>query len=61
MSKRQLIEDIQHLNPTAAEPFLTQFDEPALKQYLDHLRAAAQRKIHINRFVRRKPQERMVS
>jgi hypothetical protein len=40
MQKRQLIEDIRQHNPTAQVQFLSQFDEAALQQYLDHLEAA---------------------
>ena len=40
MNKRQLIDDIRQYNPTATEQFLVQFDEAALKQYLEHLEAA---------------------
>jgi hypothetical protein len=40
MNKRQLIDDIRQHNPTATEQFLVQFDEDALKQYLEHLEAA---------------------
>jgi hypothetical protein len=42
-SKRQLIEDIRKFNATASEEFLTQFDEQALQQYLNHLREAQQK------------------
>ena len=37
MSKRQLIDDIRRYNYTAQPQFLAQFDETALKQYLEHL------------------------
>ena len=40
MEKRQLIESIRLLNPSATERFLRDFDEPALRQYLAHLEAA---------------------
>src|SRR6266550_1067242 len=61
MSKRQLIEGIQELNPTAAAPFLAQFDEGALKQYLEHLKAAQLKRVHINGWVRKRSDMRMVS
>jgi len=61
MSKRQLIEGIQELNPTAAAPFLAQFDEEALKQYLAHLKAAQLKRVHINGWVRKRSDMRMVS
>jgi hypothetical protein len=40
MSKRQLIDDIRRFNSTAHPKFLSQFDESALKQYLEHLEGA---------------------
>jgi len=42
MSKRQLIDDIRRYNATAQPQFLAQFDESALKQYLEHRGSAAQ-------------------
>ncbi len=54
MNKRQLIQDIRQINTTADERFLMQFDEQALDQYLQQLRAAQQHRIHIARFVREK-------
>jgi hypothetical protein len=61
MSKRQLIDDIRSLNPSAQEPFLLQFDEAALKQYLDQLRAAQSKRVHIHGWVRKRQSARMVS
>ncbi|HEV8607639.1 MAG TPA: hypothetical protein VGQ99_20050 [Tepidisphaeraceae bacterium] len=61
MSKRQLIEGIRELNPTAQGPFLAQFDEGALKQYLEHLKAAQLKRVHINGWVRKRSDMRMVS
>ena len=40
MSKRQLIDDIRQLNPTAQPQFLAQFDEEELQEYLDHVKSA---------------------
>lgn len=40
MEKRQLIEEIRKLNPSATQKFLRDFDEQALRQYLSHLTAA---------------------
>ena len=40
MDKRQLIDDIRKYNVTARPQFLDQFDEAALRQYLDHLKDA---------------------
>jgi hypothetical protein len=61
MSKRQLIDDIRRLNPTAMPQFLAQFDEEALKQYLEHLQAAELKHIRIGGWVRRQPKLRLVS
>jgi hypothetical protein len=61
MSKRQLIDNIQELNPTAQTEFLTQFDENALQQYLEHLQAARAKKVHIAGWVRKRSNVRMVS
>jgi hypothetical protein len=61
MSKRQLIDGIRELNPTAQATFLAQFDEQALKQYLEHLKAAQSKRVHINGWVRKKSDLRMVS
>lgn len=61
MSKRQLIDDIRRYNTTVSPHFLSQFDEAALKQYLDHLEGAVRRRVHIASFVRKKPRLRMVS
>ena len=36
MTKRQLIDDIRKINTTAEPHFLAQFDDAALKQYLEH-------------------------
>jgi hypothetical protein len=40
---------------------LAQFDEGALKQYLEHLKAAQLKRVHINGWVRRRSDMRMVS
>jgi hypothetical protein len=40
MTKRQLIERIRDMNPTAEELFLDQFDAQDLEQYLDRLEGA---------------------
>src|SRR5689334_9211361 len=40
MNKRQLIDDIRKFNTTVQPQFLAQFDEMALKQYLEHLEGA---------------------
>ena len=61
MNKRQLIDDIRRLNSTAQPQFLAQFDEGALKQYLEHLESARRKRLHIAGFVRRSPKLRLVS
>jgi len=38
MTKRQLIDEITHLNPTARPVFLADFDDTDLIEYLQHLR-----------------------
>ena len=43
MEKRQLIDAIRQLNTSATIKFLSEFDEPSLQQYLDHLNAARTR------------------
>ncbi|HEY2587644.1 MAG TPA: hypothetical protein VGI81_17995 [Tepidisphaeraceae bacterium] len=60
MSKRQLIDDIRRYNTTAQPEFLAQFDEAALKQYLDHLEGAFRKRLHIASWVRKRPKLRMV-
>lgn len=40
MNKRQLIDDIRKYNTTAQPEFLAQFDDGALRQYLEHLEDA---------------------
>ncbi len=61
MTKRQLIEEIRRLNTTVEPRFLVQFDETALRQYLDHLKAASSQRIRIAGWVRNQPKLRMVS
>jgi hypothetical protein len=48
MNKRQLIEDIRKHNITAEPRFLAQFDEDALRQYLEHLEEARIKRIRFN-------------
>ena len=38
MTKRELIDRIMQLNPTATPAFLAKFDEDDLAEYLTHLR-----------------------
>ncbi len=61
MNKRQLIDDIRRYNSTAQPHFLAQFDEGALKQYLDHLEEARRKHVRTAAFVRRGPKLRLVS
>ena len=53
MSKRQLIDDIRQYNTTAQPQFLAQFDDDALKQYLEHLQGAARRNVRIAGWVKK--------
>lgn len=48
MTKRQLIEAIQQLNPTAQAPFLGQFADADLEAYLDRLRGIREGRIHLH-------------
>jgi hypothetical protein len=61
MSKRQLIDEIRRYNTSVQPEFLSQFDEPALQQYLEHLEGAFRKRLHISSWVRKQPKLRMVS
>ena len=63
MSKRQLIDDIRRFNTTAQPEFLAQFDEEALKQYLEHLEGARRKHIRYAGigWVKKSPKLRLVS
>ena len=61
MNKRQLIDDIRRYNTTAQPQFLAQFDEEALKQYLEHLEQARRKHLRNAAFAPRAPKLRMVS
>lgn len=62
MTKRQLIDDIRKINATAQPQFLAQFDDAALKQYLEHLESAHRKHLRIGGWVRRPAAKmRMVS
>lgn len=61
MNKRQLIDDIRRFNLSVQPQFLAQFDEGALKQYLEHLQSAQRKHTQIAGWVRRQPKLRMVS
>jgi hypothetical protein len=61
MNKRQIIEDIRRYNTTVPGQFLAQFDEHALRQYLDHLEFARKKHLRGSVWTRTEPQLRMVS
>jgi hypothetical protein len=61
MNKRQLIDEIRRYNTCVDPSFLSQFDEPSLQQYLEHLQAAHNKHIRIAGWVRRQPKLRLVS
>jgi hypothetical protein len=61
MSKVQLIDDIRRFNTTVSKQFLAQFDEAALKQYLEHLEGAQKKHAQIASWVRKTPKLRLVS
>ncbi len=61
MNKRQLIDDIRRINQNAQPQFLAQFDEAALKQYLEHLEGARRKHLRIATWTRRQPKLRLVS
>jgi hypothetical protein len=61
MNKRQLIDDIRKYNTTVAPEFLSQFDDDALQQYLDHLEDARKKHARVTTWVRRTPKLRLVS
>jgi hypothetical protein len=60
MNKRQLIDDIRRFNVTVQPQFLAQFDEAALKQYLEHLETATRKHVRIGGWVRKQPKLRLV-
>jgi hypothetical protein len=61
LNKRQLIDDIRRYNVTVQPQFLAQFDEAALKQYLEHLESASRKHLQIASWVRKQPKLRLVS
>jgi hypothetical protein len=61
MSKRQLIDDIRRYNTTVPGQFLAQFDDEALKQYLEHLEFARKKALRTTNWTRREPKLRLVS
>jgi len=61
MNKRQIIEDIRRFNTTVPGQFLSQFDEEALSQYLEHLEFARKKHLRSAVWNRAQPQLRLVS
>jgi len=61
MNKRQLIDDIRRYNITVPGTFLAQFDEDALRQYLDHLEFARKKRLRLDTWQHRPEQLRLVS
>jgi hypothetical protein len=61
MNKRQLIDEIRQFNVTVQVDFLAQFDDAALKQYLENLKAAQDKRLQISTYVRRESKLRLVS
>jgi hypothetical protein len=61
MSKRQLIDDIRRYNTTVPGEFLAQFDEDALRQYLEHLEFARKKHLRSAAWTRRESTLRLVS
>ena len=62
MNKRQLVQAIQEINPTATSRFLEQFDEQSLQQYYHRLKDVDRRAPKINAHVKwARPQYRSVA
>ncbi len=61
MNKRQLIDDIRRYNSNAHPRFLAQFDEAALRQYLEHLECARLKRTRTFGSIRRDAKLRLVS
>ena len=61
MSKRQLIDEIRDLNPTASIEFLAQFNEADLTAYLGNLKSASEHRLRIGGWVRKASGMRKVS
>jgi hypothetical protein len=61
MNKRQLIGRIVRYNNRVEASFLAQFDQASLKQYLQHLKVAQERKPRVALWIRQDPSLRMVS
>ena len=61
MDKGQLINDIRRFNVSAETKFLAQFDETALKQYLENLRTAQEKRVRVRPDLRGGQKLRLVS
>jgi hypothetical protein len=61
MNKRQLIDEIRRFNLSVPPQYLAQFDEPALKDYLEHLEGARRKHTRIHGWVKKAPKLRLVS
>jgi hypothetical protein len=63
MDKGQLIEGIRRINQSAEPHFLEQFDEESLRQYLEHLKTAQEKRVKVLGWVKTipRPRFRMVS
>ena len=62
MTKRQLIDDIRQYNLSVQPQFLAQFDNDALRQYLEHLQSAARKHVRIAGWVKKAaPRLKLVS
>ncbi len=51
-ARRALMQEIMDLNPSASAEFLEQFEDSALRTYLDHLNAARQPRGRDARWIR---------
>ena len=61
MDKRQLITAIRELNTTATAEFLEQFEPEELRQYLEQLKGALAKRIHIHVRARSRDEMRVAS
>ena len=63
MDKGQLIDEIRRINQSAEAQFLEQFDEESLRQYLEHLKQANEKRAKVMGWVKTipRPRFRMVS
>ena len=59
MTKRQLIDDIRQFNVSVQPQFLAQFNDDALRQYLEHLQGAARKNVRIAGWVKKRAQAKV--